>query len=190
MDQKIKDIITRFNEQEDLKHNVLEFFCVSLLKLQQLLDKQTTLEQFLNIEINHLVEKEIHKVLDAYLQIPIDIRNTVIRDNKTGKQLLVEQLAALNVKIEDIWQKSVNTQRIVVMHRKITEGTEINAELAPEKYTLDIEAEAREFVQSFESFDNFKKREESTDKGLTPLKFLSVAVLLILFLLILAATFN
>jgi hypothetical protein len=193
MNDKIKKIIARFNQEQDLKNNVLEYFSVSLFYLENLLNKQEKLENYVNIEINHLVEREIHKVLDAYLEIPLDIRNSIIRDNKTGKQLLVEQLTSLNIKIVDIWQQSINTNRIVVMHRKITnENPQNNTELEPDKFVVDIEKDAREFVQSFDnkfSFDNFKRTDDSSDKGLTPAKFLGVAVILIVVLLILASVF-
>lgn len=184
MNEKIKKIIVRFTEEEDLKNNILDFFSISLLHLQNLLDKQSLLENYSNIEVNHLVDKEIHKVLDAYITMPLDVRNSIIRDNKTGRQFLIEQLSALNQKIENIWQDSIDKNRIVVMHRKITnDSTVTQTELEPENYTLDIKKDAINFVKSFDSsfnFVNFKKEEDSSNNELTPAKFLGLVIILII----------
>lgn len=167
MDERIANIIEEFISETDLAFEPLSFMSISLYKLQKLIEPQSfeQISMIGQVKIKHLLEIEILDCLRAYKAIPIDLRNQPFEkyNNKTGKQIFMEQMHIINKKVENIRVENVDTHSLLVMHEKLTQENQQNEsagskaysyDLAPQEQTDLISEEAKRFVQSYQGRKN------------------------------------
>ena len=160
MDTRIENIIGNFLEERDLAKEPLDYFSVALYKLQKMCEPETfnTISMDGQVKITHLLEIEILDCLKAYKAIPVDLRNQPFEkyNNKTGKQIFMEQMHIIDKKVEDIRVENIDTHSLLVMHEKLknevqqSSSSAYSYDLAPQEQTDLITEEAKRFVQSYQ----------------------------------------
>lgn len=185
MDNRIAIIIEEFLSEQDLALEPLDFSSVALYKLNYLCSPEIfkSIDISYQVKINHLLENEILSCLKSYKIIPIDLRNQPIikYNNKTGKQIFMEQMHIIDKKVEDIRVESADTHSLLVMHEKLKNDvgqsnmSGYSYELEPQTEKDLITEEARRFVQSYQGRKSLfeKPLPEVVQKDfLTPTKLL------------------
>lgn len=160
MDKRIENIIGDFLEEHDLAKEPLDYFSVALYKLQKMCELETfnTISMDGQVKITHLLEIEIPDCLKAYKAIPLDLRNQPLKkyNNKTGKQIFMEQMHIIDKKVEDIRVENTDTHSLLVMHEKLknevqhSSSSAYSYDLVPQEQTDLITEEAKRFVQSYQ----------------------------------------
>lgn len=160
MDARIETIIGEFMSEIDLVGEPLDFISVALYKLQKLCEPESFQQISMTgqVKITHLLEVEILDCIKAYKAIPLDLRNQPLEkyNNKTGKQIFMEQMHIIDKKVEEIRVENVDTHSLLVMHEKLKNDIQhmdskaYSYELAPQVQPDLITEEAKRFVQSYQ----------------------------------------
>lgn len=187
MNEYIGNIIDLFRKEEDLKGETLTFFSPTLVLLtyidKKIKEENISIEN--KIQYEQLVEKHIPQIISKYTAIPLTIRtNTVIKDNKTPRELLIEELSIIYKQVESLWDNVLDDDKsnFLAIHRKFNdnggsqETRQLAGELELEKSPQwDIQQDAEKLLQetkgNWETNFMRPKSELKKKKGITPAHF-------------------
>ena len=200
---EVMKIVKAFNSNEFTK-NMLNSWVVTIAKIDSLLkDKKNGFMVDEDIfELDKITEQRIIQSLNSYFSLPLELQksNEDVTDGKSAIDLLKEQLVAIALQVDKIYESTLENKKLNFMaqHRKMqnisgatsteldNKATELESEILVEKAPevlkekgLQIIKQANLRLNSWESNDfkkeDFDKVAETTGKGLTPMKFLLMA---------------